>query len=158
MNNRTAGLLLGAGVALVVAWLLRSKRDRQRHEVHLTLKALPGGGAGFEPLSEHEAYVTLRKSRVDTIHWIITNPATTGYDGAVRVRIDNWQSPSGDVSPVLMPGNSRTVDRGGPSRHIPGVVNPVAPPRFPGEPPVSYKYDVLVDDVVVLDPIVKLVL
>jgi hypothetical protein len=157
MTKTTAGMLIGVGAGLGLTCFLWSRLARRRVEVHLTLKGLPGGGVTFEPF---EDYVELKKSRRDTIHWIVSNPRDTGYDGDVEVKVGGWSSPhGGGTSPVNFDdGHSRTVARGGPSKQMPAKINQQAPPLHKPDPPVEYKYNVYVNSQLVLDPIVKLVL
>jgi hypothetical protein len=157
MRKTTAAVLIGVGAGIGLAWLLMGRFARRRVEVHLTLKGLDDGGVTFEPF---EDYVELRKGRGDTIHWIVSNPEATGYDGEVEVAVGGWSSnEAGDTSPVKFDdGHSRTVKRGGPAKQMPAKINQQAPPNHKVDPPVEYKYNVYVNGQLVLDPIVKLIL
>lgn len=161
MKKKTAGaLLIGAGIGLAVAWILRGRILGPPKRVRLTLKGV-NGGVELEPLDPEEEYVELSKGQAQTIQWVISNPEDTGYDGRVEVSIRNWHSEeAGETPPVLSAGNSRKVNRGGPDVPLTAVINPAAPP-FPFGPNregVSYKYDVYVNETRVLDPIVRLIL
>jgi hypothetical protein len=147
MNKKiTAGLLIGAGAALV--WFFRGKflGTTFIRQIALTLK---DGRCG---IAEEPARVELSKKRGDMLLWEISSPQGSGCEGQRTVCIGNWRLnhlPTNEP-PVTNPeGLCRQVTHGNPPMHIRAHINSRA--AF-GE----YKYDILVDDVVVLDPIVKL--
>ena len=148
MKKSMVGFLVGVGA--VLAWFFRGKILGNTFDRSITL-ITKKGGCGIEDEPEE---VTLHKLRDDRIRWEISNPATTGCEGQRTVCIGNWRlnNVPTDVPPVTNPnGLCRQVRQGGPSKHILGNIDYRAPL---GE----YKYDILVDNVVVQDPIVKLTL
>jgi hypothetical protein len=146
MRKITAGLLVGAGAVLV--WFFRGKILGTTFVRSITLK-MKNGRCGIE---EEPRRVELSKFRDDMILWEISSPQGTGCEGQRTVCIGNWRlnGVPTDVAPVTNPdGLCRPVRQGNPPMHIRGRINRHAPY---GE----YEYDILVDNVVVHDPIVKL--
>jgi hypothetical protein len=145
MKKTTAGLLVGAGA--VLAWFFRGRLIGQTF-VRPIILMTKTGRCGIE---QEPARVDLSKFRDDELRWEISSPETTGCAGQREVRIGNWRLqgvPS--VPPVTNPqGLHRQVRQGNPPIPIVGRINRHAPL---GE----YEYDILVDNVVVQDPIVKL--
>ncbi|HEU4925941.1 MAG TPA: hypothetical protein VFT24_02765 [Vicinamibacterales bacterium] len=148
MRKSAVGFLVGAGV--VLAWFFRGKilgRIFDRSITLTTKKDVCG-------IEEVPAPVSLSKILDDKIRWQISSPSATGCEGQRTVCIGNWRLDGvpADVPPVKNPeGLCRQVRRGGPPKQILGNIDYRAPL---GE----YTYDILVDDVVVYDPIVKLTL
>ena len=147
MNKKiTAGLLIGAGA--VLAWFFRGKFLGTTFVRKITLK-VKDGRCGIE---EEPARVELSKKRDDMLLWEISSPQGTGCEGQRTVCIDNWRlhgKPT-NVPPVTnQQGLCREIRHGNPSIPILARINRHAPS---GE----YEYDILVDNVVVHDPIVKL--
>jgi hypothetical protein len=148
MKKSTVGLLVGFGA--VLAWFFRGKILGRIFDRSITL-TMKKGTCGIE---EEPAPVSLSKLQDDKIRWLISNPSATGCEDQRTVCIGNWRlnDVRTDLPPVKNPdGLCRQVRRGGPPKQILGNIDYRAP--F-GE----YKYDILVDDVVVYDPIVKLTL
>ena len=147
MNKKiTAGLLIGAGAALV--WFVRGKFLGTTVIRQITLK-VKDGRCGIE---EEPKPVELSKKREDMLLWEISSPEGTGCEGQRTVCIDNWRlngQPT-PVPPVTNPaGLCRQVRHGNPPMHVRAHINKQAVPGV-------YEYDILVDNVVVHDPIVKL--
>ena len=148
MKKGAVGFLVGAGV--VLAWIFRGKILGRVFDRSITL-TMKKGTCGIE---EEPAPATLHKLLDDKIRWLISNPADTGCEDQRTVCIGNWRlnGVPTNVPPVNNPeGLCRQVRRGGPPKQILGNIDHQAPL---GE----YKYDILVDNVVVDDPIVKLTL
>ena len=148
MNKSAVGFLVGAGA--VLAWFFRGKIFGTTFDRSITL-TMKKGVCGFE---EEPDPVTLHKLRDDKIRWVISNPSSTGCGEQHTVCIGNWRlngHPT-DIPPVKNPdGLCRQVLRGGPPKQILGNIDY-------GAPLGDYEYDILVDGVVVYDPIVKLTL
>jgi hypothetical protein len=148
MKKSTLGFLVGVGA--VLAWFFRGKILGNTFDRSIIL-IMKKGGCGIE---EEPAPVRLSKLRDDKIRWEISNPATTGCEGQRTVCIGNWRlnGVPTDVPPVTNPnGLCRQVRQGGPSKQILANIDNHA--RLG-----DYEYDILVDNVVVHDPIVKLTL
>jgi hypothetical protein len=148
MKKSLVGLLVGAGA--VLAWFFRGKIVGITFDRSITL-IMKKGACGIE---EEPGPVTLHKLRDDRIRWEISSPSATGCEGQRTVCIGNWRlnGVATNVPPVTNPdGLCRQVRRGGPSKQILAHIDNRAPL---GE----YEYDILVDNVVVRDPIVKLTL
>ena len=148
MKKGAVGFLVGAGV--VLAWIFRGKILGRVFDRSITL-TMKKGTCGIE---EEPAPATLHKLLDDKIRWLVSNPSATGCEDQRTVCIGNWRLDDvpTDVPPVKNPdGLCRQVRRGGPPKQILASIDYQAPL---GE----YKYDILVDDVVVVDPIVKLTL
>ena len=146
MKKITAGLLVGAGATL--AWFFRGRILGETFVRPIRLKT-NNGECGIEQEPEP---VVLHWFRDDMLRWEISSPATTGCEGQHTVCIGNWKLNGVEttVPPVTNPHElCRQVRQGNPPTPIVARINHAA--SF-GE----YKYDILVDDVVVLDPIVKL--
>jgi hypothetical protein len=150
MRKTTAGLLVGVGIGAVVAYFFRGRLLGTTFPRLIVLKT-KNGNCGFE---DEPAPVTLSRLRDDKIRWEISNPMTTGCEGRREVCIGNWRlngHPT-DEPPVTNPqGLCRQVQAGGPPTHILANINRRAPY---GE----YTYDILIDNRVAADPIVKLIL
>ena len=146
MKKITAGFLVGAGA--VLAWFFRGRILAETFVRPITLK-LKNGRCGIDQEPEP---VVLHWFRDDILRWELSSPAATGCEGQHHVCIGNWRFNGVETSvpPVSNPfGLCRQVLKGNPPIPIVAHINKFAP--F-GE----YKYDILVDDVVVEDPIVKL--
>jgi hypothetical protein len=148
MRKSTVGLLVGAGAAL--AWFVRGKILGTTFDRAITLSTKDGRCT----IEEEPARVELHWVFDDRIRWQISSPAGTGCEGQHEVCIGNWRRngvPT-NVPPVTNPhGLCRQIRQGNPPIPIVAHINDKAPL---GE----YKYDILIDNVVVLDPIVKLTL
>ena len=146
MKKSTVGLLVGAGA--ILAWFFRGRFFGQTYVRPITLK-MKAGRCGIDQEPER---VDLSKFRDDTLLWEISNPTTTGCAGQHEVCIGNWRlhGVPTNVPPVTNPqGLCRRIGQGNPAIPIVARINRHA--AF-GE----YEYDILVDDMVVQDPIVKL--
>jgi hypothetical protein len=147
MQKGTVGILVGAAAAL--AWFFRGKILGQIFDRSIVL-IMKDGQCGIE---DEPDPVVLHWLRDDKLRWEISNPPT-GCKENPTVCIGNWRlnGVSTDVPPVTNPnGLCRQVRRGGPSKQILANIDYDA---LLGE----YQYDILVDDEVVHDPIVKLTL
>ena len=146
MKKITAGLLVGVGAAL--AWFFRGRILGETYVRPIVLKT-KNGQCGIEQEPEP---VVLHWFRDDMLRWEISSPAATGCEGQRTVCIDNWRlnGVPTTVPPVTNPhGLCRQVRHGNPPTPIVANINH-------GASFGVYKYDILVDNVVVLDPIVKL--
>jgi hypothetical protein len=148
MKKFTVGLLVGAAAALT--WFFRGSLFGSTFPRSITLK-MKNGGCGIE---EEPEPVHLSKLRDDRLLWEISSPPTTGCEGQRTVCMGNWRlnGVPTEVPPVTNPtGLCRQVRQGNPPMRILAHIDSHAPL---GE----YEYDILVDNVVVHDPIVKLTL
>jgi hypothetical protein len=148
MKKSTVGLLVGVGA--VLAWFFRGRILGETFVRPITL-TMKNGRCGIEQDPER---VELHYLRNDMLRWEISSPSITGCGGQHNVCIGNWRlnGVATDVPPVTNPrGLCRPVLQGNPPMRILAHINQHAP--F-GE----YEYNILVDDVVVHDPIVKLTL
>jgi hypothetical protein len=146
MKKSTVGLLIGVGAA--VAWFFRGSILARTFVRSITLQ-MTNDGCGVE---QEPDPVKLSWILDDRIRWDISSPAVTGCGGQHEVCIGNWRLDGvpTNVPPVTNPnGLCRQIRQGNPPISVLAHINDAAP--F-GE----YKYDILVDNVVVLDPIVKL--
>lgn len=146
MRKSTAGLLIGVGAAL--AWFLRGRILGTSFRRPITL-ITKDGRCGLE--AEPEPAV-LSKFRDDNVRWEISSPRDTGCDGRREVCVGNWRRGGMPADPPVRNPNGlcRTIHQGNPPVPMVGHIN------F-GAPLGEYQYDVIVDGVVVEDPIVKLV-
>ena len=150
--RREVGILLtvaGAGLA----WLVKNRlRSRIIVERHLTLTTRNGRCEIKDPVE----VVRLRWLSHDQVRWIITNPGDSGEacSGERRVCVGNWALLGAPVhAPVAAPDGGplcRTVRSNGPTQTITAVVRLLAVPK-------RYKYDVLIDGDVALDPMFEIV-
>lgn len=146
MKKSAVGLLVGAGALL--AWFFRGNILGRTFGRSITLQMM-NGRCGVEREPE---LVKLSWILRDKIRWDISSPPVTGCGGQHEVCIGNWRlnGVPTNVPPVTNPnGLCRQIAQGNPPIPVPAHINDDA--SF-GE----YKYDILVDNVVVLDPIVKL--
>jgi hypothetical protein len=146
MKKGTLGLLVGAGA--VLAWFFRGRLLGETFVRPITLM-MKKNRCGIEREPEP---VELHWFRDDMLRWEISNPSRTGCEGRHEVCIGNWRlnGVPTNVPPVTNPqGLCRPVHQGNPPIPVVARINPQA--AF-GE----YTYDILVDTVVVHDPIIKL--
>lgn len=144
MNKKNAGLVIGAGVGAVLAWLLRRQ---ERAPVELSIELGPKG--------TNRCAVTREPDRADLhldqlIIWHITN----NCEDSVRVSLEGWRHGNGNptspaANPHGMPGLRRKIDGRGGTGDITGKG------RFGLFE--ECLYDVYLDDERGADPIVKLV-
>src|SRR5215203_3964946 len=147
MKRSTSGLLIGAGAALV--WFLRGRLFGSTYRVSIELM-MKNGRCGIR---EEPHTVKLHKLFDDKIRWDISNPSATGCAGQRTICIGNWRL---NGIPTRVP----------PVRNAHGLCRPVQPGHsvplvavIDYQAPLGeYEYDILIDDVVAVDPIVKLVL
>ena len=135
------------------AWLgwLFGKRlaERKVKDVHITLKK-QGNSCVVENVDDVEIAADLGPLR-----WIITNPQAGGC-GTVKVKIGNWkrldteEEDDDTEPPVISVGRLERKVKPGQRMIIPALGATLEPAK--------YKYDVIVNGDVVLDPIVKLIL
>jgi len=150
LKRSTVGLLVGAGVGAVLAWVFRGRILGNTYDRFIVLETKNGRC----DIESQPADVTLSSFRDDKIRWNISNPDPGGCPGRHRVCIDNWRlnGVPTSVPPVTNPqGLCRHVQFGGPSMQILANINRNAPC---GE----YDYDVKIGDHIAVDPIVKLIL
>jgi hypothetical protein len=148
MKKGIAGLLVGVGVGAVLAYFFRGRLFGTTYPRPIVLK-MKNGRCGIEV---EPADVALSRRKDDKIRWEISNPAPGGCPGRHEVCIGNWRRNGAPSDPpVTNPqGLCRHVDFDGPEKHILGNIDRDA--EY-GE----YKYDVLIDGQVAVDPIVKLI-
>lgn len=149
MNNTTR-LLIGGGAGAWLGWLFGKRlAERKVQDVHITLKK-QGNSCVVENVRDVEISADLGPLR-----WIITNPQVGGC-GTVKVKIDNWKRLDKEEDnddpepPVISVGRLERKVKPGQRMIIPALGATLEP--------AEYKYDVLINGDVVLDPIVKLIL
>jgi hypothetical protein len=149
MKRSTVGLLVGAGVGAVLAWVFRGRILGNTYDRYIILKTKNGRC----DIDSQPADVTLSSFRDDKIRWNISNPDPGGCPGRHEVCIGNWRLNGVPTNPPVRnaQGLCRPVDFGGPDKQILANIDRNAEC---GE----YTYDVLIDDRVAVDPIVKLIL
>jgi hypothetical protein len=151
--NKTTRLLIGGGAGAWLGWLFAKRlAERQPRNVHITLKK-EGNSCVVHPVDDVEISADL-----GPVRWIITNPRVGGC-GTVKVKIDNWKrrdTPKEDDEeddnqpPVISVGALERKVKPGQTKIIPALGATLER--------AEYKYDVLINGNVVLDPIVKLIL
>jgi hypothetical protein len=150
MKKQTAALLAAAGAIAGAVFALRKAGVAFRdHKRPVLLKVREDGTCGVRPVDD----VELSKRRVDTLQWIVTNPALEGCGKTVDVCMTNWRLGNGtSVDPPVLAFSFCKEVKPGHSKTITAVVSPFA------EPDVDYYSDVVIDGEVALDPIVRVVL
>jgi hypothetical protein len=144
MTRKTAGVLIGGGLGAGAAWLLaKYLLERGVTKVPITLKY--DGTCGVHPVPDVEI-----SGFFGPLQWVITNPSRGGCPN-VTVKIANWKR-DGESSdpPVIGLGRFEKEVAAGHHKTIPAA-------GFPAMPYGEYKYDILIDDHIVLDPVIKLV-
>jgi len=147
MKKSTVGLIIGGAVGVALVWLFRSKQGgRGVQDVPIRLRRNDDGSCGVDPVPDIEL-----QSFFGPMRWIIANPAEGGC-GTVTVRIANWKRGESDSEPPVIPvGPFERSVKPGQHKVLPAAANPLMEYG-------DYKYDVVVDGDIVLDPIVRLVL
>jgi hypothetical protein len=146
MKNKTAGLLVGVGAGLGLAWLVRP-RDRATVVVDVTLKTAAGGRCGVMPVADVELHYDQK------IEWRITNNCAVD----VRLALERWRDNAGN--PRCAPVNPDDAQE----PHLWRKVKAGRSGTIKGRGRLDwfgsdYHYDIYIDDKLAVDPIVRLVL